>query len=77
MSSVPRNKKLYEKVKRMAKDKFKSWPSAYASSWVVKEYKKLGGTYSGKKSTRLKRSTAAIKRSSRSRRVKRSRRSSR
>lgn len=50
MPSSPKNKKLYEKVKKMAKSKFKSWPSAYASSWLVKEYKKLGGAYSRQKS---------------------------
>lgn len=55
----PSNKKLYEKVKKMAKAKFKAWPSAYASSWTVKEYKKLGGTYSGKKSAR---STSSLSR---------------
>ena len=43
------NKRLYEKVKREAKAKFTSWPSAYASAWLVKEYKRRGGTYSGQK----------------------------
>lgn len=51
MSSIPVNKKLYEKVKREAKKKFKSWPSVYASSWLVREYKKRGGTYKGKKTS--------------------------
>jgi hypothetical protein len=41
----PKNKKLYEKVKNEAKKKFKIWPSAYASGWLVREYKKRGGTY--------------------------------
>ena len=50
MKSSPTNKKLYEKVKEEAKKKFKVWPSAYASGWLVKEYKKMGGKYSGKKS---------------------------
>ncbi|MBS0626644.1 MAG: hypothetical protein JSS09_00355 [Verrucomicrobia bacterium] len=45
----PKNKTLYDKVKREAKRKFKVWPSAYASGWLVKEYKRRGGTYSGKK----------------------------
>ena len=48
--NTPTNKRLYEKVKREAKRKFKAWPSAYASSWLVKEYKKRGGKYKGKKS---------------------------
>ncbi len=47
----PIDKKLYEKVKRQAKKKFKAWPSAYASGWVVKEYKRRGGKYRGKKDT--------------------------
>jgi hypothetical protein len=47
---VPKNKKLYNQVKSEAKKKFKTWPSAYGSAWLVKEYKKRGGTYSGKKS---------------------------
>lgn len=46
---IPQNKKLYEKVKAEARLKFKVFPSAYASGWLVREYKKRGGTYSGKK----------------------------
>jgi hypothetical protein len=45
----PTNTVLYEKVKKQAKNKFNVWPSAYASGWLVQEYKRLGGTYSGKK----------------------------
>jgi len=46
--AVPKNKKLYEKVKA---EIYKKIPkhSAYRSGMVVKEYKKRGGTYSGKK----------------------------
>ena len=33
----------------IAKKKFKVWPSAYASGWVVREYKRRGGKYRGKK----------------------------
>ena len=43
----PKNKRLYEQVKREAMDKFDVYPSIYANSWVVREYKKRGGTYSG------------------------------
>ena len=44
----PTNKKLYAK----ARAKYASMKhSAYKSSLVVKEYKKLGGTYCGKKPT--------------------------
>jgi len=46
--NVPTNMKLYNKVKREA-DKIYKKPSAYKSGYIVKEYKKLGGTYSGKK----------------------------
>lgn len=45
----PQNKALYQKVVEDAKNRFKVWPSAYASGWVVRRYKELGGTYSGKK----------------------------
>jgi hypothetical protein len=45
MSNIPSNKKLYETIIKQAKRKFKVWPSAYASGWVVKEYKRQGGQY--------------------------------
>ena len=48
----PTNKALYEKVKKEAKSKFRSWPSAYASGWLVREYKKRGGRYSGSRKPR-------------------------
>ncbi len=41
----PANPALYSKVKAEAKRKFKVWPSAYGSGWLVKEYKRRGGTY--------------------------------
>ena len=44
--SVPTNQKLYSQIKSEAKAKFKDdWPSAYASAWVVKEFKRRGGKY--------------------------------
>ena len=49
------DKKLYEKVVKEAKEKFKKWPSAYASGWVVSTYKKRGGRYSGEKNGTLER----------------------
>jgi hypothetical protein len=49
MVAKPTNTTLYNKVKAEAKRKFKVWPSAYASGWLVQEYKRRGGTYSGKK----------------------------
>jgi len=51
----PTNPTLYAKVKREAKRKFDVWPSAYASGWLVREYKKRGGKYSGsRKASRSK-----------------------
>ena len=49
MPSVPLNKALYERTKRNAKKRFKAWPSARASQWLVTEYKRKGGKYKGKK----------------------------
>jgi hypothetical protein len=43
--NIPTNKELYNRVKAAAKAKFDTWPSAYGSAWLVKEYKKRGGTY--------------------------------
>ena len=45
----PSNKALYNRVKAEAKRKFKVWPSAYGSQWLVKTYKARGGTYGGSK----------------------------
>ena len=50
MANEPTNKALYSRVKSEAKRKFKIFPSAYASAWIVKEYKKRGGTYKGARS---------------------------
>jgi len=47
-SAIPsnvKNKALYSRVKAEAKRKFDVFPSAYASAWLVREYKKRGGTY--------------------------------
>lgn len=43
--ATPLNRKLYTQVVVDAKTRFKVWPSAYASGWVVRRYKELGGTY--------------------------------
>lgn len=50
MANEPTKPALYSRVKSEAKRKFKIFSSAYASAWIVKEYKKRGGTYKGKKS---------------------------
>ena len=39
--------KLFAQVKAEAKRKFKVYPSVYAKAWIVKEYKKRGGTFTG------------------------------
>ena len=46
--SIPKDKKLYEEVK---KEIYKKHPehSAYRSGLLVQEYKRRGGTYEGKK----------------------------
>tara|TARA_R100000664_G_C2666532_1_gene80418 strand:+ start:405 stop:578 length:174 start_codon:yes stop_codon:yes gene_type:complete len=44
-SPTPANPALYSRVKSAAKKKFKVYPSAYANAWLVREYKKRGGTY--------------------------------
>ena len=41
----PLDKKLYNSVREEAKERFDVWPSAYASGWVVQEYKRRGGKY--------------------------------
>lgn len=45
--SDPIDKKLYNYVKSLANKKFKSKTGIYRSSWIVNEYKKRGGKYSG------------------------------
>ncbi len=43
--SIRLNPKLYQQVKAEADAKFASKTSIYKSSWIVREYKKRGGTY--------------------------------
>lgn len=43
--NVPANPELYARVKAEAKAKFRVYPSVYANAWLVREYKKRGGTY--------------------------------
>ena len=46
--SQPADKELYNRVVSEAKQKFDVYPSAVANAWVVREYKKRGGTYKKK-----------------------------
>lgn len=48
MSAVPVNKVLYDRVTKQATSIFNSSRGIYRSAWIVKEYKRLGGTYTGK-----------------------------
>lgn len=41
----PSNPALWSRVKAEAKRKFSVWPSAYASGWLTKEYKRRGGKF--------------------------------
>ena len=45
MANVPTNRRLYEQIKSRIKDRYSTWPSAYASAALVKEYKAAGGKY--------------------------------
>jgi len=45
MKNVPVNKRLYERIKAKIKERYSTWPSAYASGALVKEYKAAGGKY--------------------------------
>eukprot|EP01047_Picozoa_sp_COSAG01_P026561 COSAG01_NODE_1716_length_9403_cov_4.038697_1_plen_118_part_10 len=59
----PLNKALYKNVLKESKKKFDVWPSAYASGWVVREYKKRGGKYSDShtaKENQSKKSTGGL-----------------
>lgn len=49
MANEPLNKSLYKYVKNLADKKFLSKTGIYKSSWIVKEYKRRGGKYKGKK----------------------------
>ena len=42
------DKQLYKEVVQEAKQKFDTWPSAYSSMWVQKEYQRRGGEYTKK-----------------------------
>jgi hypothetical protein len=44
----PVDKKLYNRVKKLADKVFDSKTGVYKSSWIVRTYKKLGGKYKGK-----------------------------
>lgn len=50
MSPKPKNKELYNLVVKLANKKFNTPSGIYRSSWIVKTYKKMGGTYIGTKS---------------------------
>ena len=43
--NVPNDPALWKKAIAKAKAKFDVYPSAYANAWLVRTYKKRGGTY--------------------------------
>ena len=45
MPPVPLDTRLYALVKSDARRRFARWPSAYASAWLSKEYKRRRGTW--------------------------------
>ena len=45
--SRPLDQRLYDEVVRDVRRRVSSWPSAYASGQVVREYKRRGGRYEG------------------------------
>ena len=73
MVNKPSNPKLYEKIKKEAKGKFKAWPSAYASGWLVREYKRRGGKYKKNISMTRSRKRRSVRRSHRRKSVRKSR----
>ena len=79
MSNIPTNQVLYDRVKREAKQRFKVWPSAYASGWLVKTYKQRGGKYrvSSTKHKGRKKSMRKSRKRSRKKSMRKSRKRSR
>ena len=49
MTATPKDQILYKKVKAIADKKFATRTSIYKSSWIVQEYKRLGGSFLGNK----------------------------
>ena len=45
--STPNDPAKWSRAKAKARAKFKVYPSAYANAWAAKEYKRMGGTWSG------------------------------
>lgn len=52
--NVPKNPKLWSRVKSEAKSKFDVYPSAYANLWAAKRYKAAGGTWKTVSATKSK-----------------------
>jgi hypothetical protein len=50
MKPYPLDPELYEEVKEEAKSIFDVYPSIVANSWIVQQYKALGGRYGGDRS---------------------------
>uniref|UniRef100_A0A6C0BPB4 DUF5872 domain-containing protein n=1 Tax=viral metagenome TaxID=1070528 RepID=A0A6C0BPB4_9ZZZZ len=63
----PVDEKLYAKTKADAKKRFDVWPSAYASGWLVKEYKRRFAEKHGKRKSPYVESGKPRRRSQKSR----------
>ena len=48
MKIIFEKKKSGDRCTRIAKRKYDVWPSAYASGWAAKWYKKQGGSWKNK-----------------------------
>lgn len=53
--SEPLDKQLYEKAKQMANKTYGTHTSAFRSMAISRNYMKMGGKYSGRKSSKLER----------------------
>ena len=49
---MDKNSKIYKQVKKEADAKFKTPTGIYKSAWIVREYRKRGGIFKGKKPTK-------------------------
>lgn len=59
LMAVPKNRALWNTIKSEARKKFTAWPSAYASYWLSNEYKKRGGTYATKTTSKRRKNSAS------------------
>jgi len=56
--NVPTDPGKWSRAKAKARAKFDVYPSAYANAYAVREYKKMGGSWRKKTTTKRKRKKA-------------------